>query len=68
MRHYGNNGLRSLPSPSPYYPDCADVQNSVLPGYRIRNKKQKRRFEKKVTRQSTIRDLRKLTYEYKPKV
>lgn len=58
MRLYGNNGLRTHPDHSPYPPDCADIQNGVLPGYRIRNRRRKRRLEKKITRQSAASDLR----------
>jgi len=43
----------------PCYIDTADIQSVVMPGYRIRNRKKKRRVQKKVTRQTVsamIRD------------
>lgn len=45
--------------PKGYYPDCADVQDGLLPGCRIRNKKAKRRVHNKRTRRTLDAELRK---------
>lgn len=51
MRPYGINRSDAVRHPSPYGMDTADVQSALPKGVRIRNKKQKRRSEKKKTRQ-----------------
>lgn len=50
MRPYGLNGSFAARCLVPYGMDVGDVQRALPKGYRIRNKKQKRRNERKRTR------------------
>lgn len=44
---------------SPHGMDCGDVEDHIPKGFRIRNKKAKRRFHKKRTRQLAVKEINK---------
>ena len=58
MQPYGTNNCETLRYPDPNGPDTHEIQSAVLPGYRIRNRKQKNRLFKKRTRHILKKELR----------
>lgn len=60
MKPYGTYGRQKLMLPEFYgdFMDVSEVQDSLPKGFRIRNKKQKRRWHNKRTRTLLKRDLR----------
>ncbi|HDF8527463.1 TPA: hypothetical protein PEP05_000806 [Vibrio parahaemolyticus] len=60
MKPYGTYGRQMLMLPEFYgdFMDVSEVQDSLPKGFRIRNKKQKRRWHNKRTRTVLKRDLR----------